>query len=463
MLFETIKTEGLAHLSYLLGDGNSGTCAVIDPRRDVQVYLELAQRYQTLITHIIETHVHADFVSGSRELAARTGATIYTGVSSDISFDHTELREGEVLELGKLKLRVLHTPGHSPEHISLVVSGGGKGAEHAWAVFTGDTLFAGEVGRPDLSGEEYKDLAEQLFESLHDKLLKLGDGVEVYPAHGEGSPCGGNIGARDRTTIGYERRHNEKLQVGSKDGFIAKVLDELSEEPFYYQRMKQLNARGPKLLGAWPEVPALTPEDFQKEMQQPHTIVVDTREIAAFAGAHIEGSINIALRKAFPIWVGWLLNPEQRLLLVAEDAASVRTVQEHLLRTGYDNLIGYVRQGMRGWIEAGLPFCVVDELSVHDLKRETERGNSNLQIVDVRRDDEWEAGHVPKAQHIYLPFLEQHLDELDRERPVAVYCGSGYRASIAASLLKRHGFSDVKNVPGSVSAWKAAGYPLTFS
>ncbi len=464
MLLETIKTPGLAHLSYLLGDPGSGVCAVIDPRRDVKVYLNIAQANEVRITHIFETHVHADFVSGSAELASRTGAPVYVGASDAYGFDHHALRDGDAVKVGPFTLRVLHTPGHSPEHICLVVSGGGKGAEHDWAVFTGDTLFAGEVGRPDLA-ENVKDeakevLAGKLYDSLHDKLLTLEDGLEVLPAHGEGSPCGGSIGARDRTTIGYERLYNPKLQV-DKEAFTKRVLSGLPAEPSYYARMKRVNARGPDVLGVRPPPPSLTPAQFGAEMGEgtvKDTVVLDVREIDAFAGAHIPRSLNIALRKAFPIWAGWMLKPEQRILLVLPPFVEAAEVQTQLLRIGIEDVVGTLQKGMRGWVEAGKPFETTGRLSVHELKDRLEAGQ--FQLLDVRNDEEWSEGHIRGARHMFVPFLPQHLDDLDPDEPTAVYCGSGFRSSIAVSILKKHGFSDLYNVLGSVSAWKGAGYEL---
>ena len=459
MLFETIKSEGLAHLSYMLGDESAGVCVVIDPRRDVGAYLEIARQHQVPITHILETHVHADFVSGSRELSARTGAPIYGGVSSDYDFEIEVLEDDDTLEIGPFTIEVLHTPGHSPEHVCYVVRGGGKGAEHRWGVFTGDALFAGEVGRPDLADAAPEVLARQLYHSIQDKLLALSGGVEVYPAHGAGSPCGSSIGVRDRTTIGYERCFSDKLQL-REDAFVEKLLDGLSQEPFYYKHLKEVNARGPKVLGMWPHLPALPAEAFREAMHEEQAVVVDTREIEAFGGAHVEGALSIALRKAFPVWAGWMLQPEQPILLVTEDASDVDVVQRHLLRTGHENIRGYLAGGMRSWIEAGLPFEQSGEMSVHVLKERIERGHDDFQVLDVRSESEWEGGHVPTARHQWLPFLTDHLDDLDRERPVAVYCGSGYRSGIAASILQRSGFRTVANVPGSIGAWKAAGYSL---
>ena len=462
MLFETVKSEGLAHLSYVLGDPGAGVCAVIDPRRDVERYLQIVLQHQVRITRIVETHIHADFVSGSRELAARTGAPIYGGASEDYDFEIEPLTGGDTLEVGALTLRVLATPGHSPEHISLAVRGGGKGAEEQWGVFSGDTLFAGEVGRPDLvDGGAPEEQAGRLYHTFQDRLLALPDGVEVYPAHGKGSPCGGDIGVRDRTTIGYERRHNGKLRAESQEAFVERVLEELEQEPFYYERLKRLNARGPDVLGAWPALPALSPETFEANRQQEDTLIVDTREIEAFAGAHVEGSLSLPLRTNFPVWAGWMLDAGDRLLLIADGPAEAARVRRHLLRTGFDRVEGFLAKGLRGWIEAGRPFDRIGAMSVHELKSRIEEGHARRpQVLDVRSEAEWQQGHIPTAQHAWLPYLTSQLGDFDREEPVAVYCGSGYRASIAASVLRREGFAEVANVPGSMSAWKAAGYEL---
>ena len=278
MILETIKSDGLAHLSYLLGNSGAGICTVIDPRRDIEVYLGLAQRHQLRITHVLETHIHADFVSGSRELAARTGATIYVG-AGDYGFEIEALKEGDTLSVGPFTLEVLHTPGHSPEHVCFVVRGGGKGAEEPWAVFTGDTLFASEVGPPHLAtGKSEEALARDLYGSLQ-KLLSLPETLEVYPAHGEGSPCGGSIGVRDRTTLGYEKAHNAKLQLNSEAKFTEQVLAELSPEPRYYPRMKRLNTQGPEPLGPRPHLSALSPDRVDDLRRREDVLLLDTREI----------------------------------------------------------------------------------------------------------------------------------------------------------------------------------------
>ncbi len=460
MLLETVESKGLAHLSYVLGDDDQGVCAVIDPRRDVSIYLDIARRNNCRITHIFETHIHADFVSGARELAVQSGAQIVGGVSDDYAFDLHQAREGETFSLGALAVKVIATPGHTPEHISLLVSGG-KGAKKAWAVFTGDTLFAGEVGRPDLLGAgSEKELARKLFHSLHEKLFKLGDEVEIYPAHGSGSPCGGSIGDRLTSTIGYERLNLPKAQIKNEDEFVREVLKDLPPAPTYYPRMKKVNAQGATVLGCRRNIAPLDAARFEETMQDDKVRVLDTREIEAFGGAHIPGAMNIALREEFPVWSGWMLKPEEKILLVLSDEGDLDAVQRHLLRIGVENIAGFLRNGMRGWLEAGKPFQTLPQMSVHELKQRLD-GGEPLQVLDVRQDGEWQAGHIKDAVHIFAPKLTNGDLPFERDEPIVAFCGSGYRASIAASVLQARGFGNVSTVPGSMKAWKAAGYELT--
>lgn len=465
MLFKTIKSDGLAHLSYMIGD--AGKCAVIDPRRDVEPYLQVALDEEVEITHIIETHVHADFVSGSRELAARTNATIYGGriqnsEQGDYGFEIEELGDGDTLAVGSVELRALHTPGHSSEHLSFVVKGGGAGAEHEWAVFTGDTLFAGEVGRPDLEpGADHEELAGKLFDSLHNKIMALDDGLEVYPGHGEGSPCGSSIGARDRTTIGYERRYNPRLQDEDREGFVNTLMQALEEEPMpaYYARLKQLNHDGPEVFGALDAPEALDVSAIEELLQSDDVVLLDTREIEAFAGAHIGGSLNIALRSAFPVWAGRVLEPGKKLVLIADAPTAVDEARRHLLRIGMD-LRGYLAGGFKKWFNAGKAYASPGLMSVHKLHERIKAGDGELQIVDVRTLKEWKSGRIEGATHIFVPELPEQASRLDCDRPVVTYCGSGYRASIAASMLEARGFDEVCHLPGSMAAWKAAGYSV---
>ncbi|HZT42088.1 MAG TPA: rhodanese-like domain-containing protein [Chthonomonadaceae bacterium] len=457
MILETVFTEGLAHLSYLIGDDSVGAAAVIDPRRDVDIYLQLARQNNVRITHILETHIHADFVSGSHELAARTGAPIYVGAADNYGFEHRPLQEGDRLELGSLLLQVLHTPGHTPEHICFVASEGDH--RRPWGVFTGDTLFAGEVGRPDLLGHgTEKKLAADLFHSLKAKLMALPADVIVYPSHGEGSPCGGNIAGRRTSTIGYERQKNPRLQIDAEEAFICSLLGSLPPAPVYYPRLKKTNAAGPKVLGALPEPPLLSAQEFHAAAQTEDALIVDTRTILGFGGGHIAGALSIELREEFPIWAGWMVAPEKNVLLLLRDKVQLDEVVRHLIRLGCERIGGYMA-GMRSWQESGLPMVALPPLFVQDLKAALDHGE-DLQLLDVRRQDEYAQGCLPNARHIYVPEIEQRAHELDKNRPVVTYCGSGYRSSIAASQLQRLGFADVRNVPGSIRAWKAAGYPL---
>ena len=459
MILETVESKGLAHLSYVLGDDDQGVCAVIDPRRDVSIYLDIARHNNCRITHIFETHIHADFVSGARELAAQSGAQIVGGVSDDYAFELHQAHEGETFSLGELTIKVLETPGHTPEHISLLVSGG-KGSSNPWAVFTGDTLFAGEVGRPDLLGEgSEQQLARQLFHSLRDKLFNLGDEIEIYPAHGSGSPCGGSIGDRLTSTIGYERLNLPKAQIQDEDEFVDAVLSGLPPAPSYYPRMKKINAQGPAIMGCLLNIAPMDADRFEEAMQDENVQVIDTREIVAFGGAHIAGAMNIALRDEFPVWSGWMLKPEQKILLVLTEESDLDTVQRHLLRIGIEKIGGFLRHGMRGWIEAGKPFQALPQMSVHDLHQRISN-DETLHLIDVRQDGEWEAGHIKCAFHCFVPELLKAELPFDRSEPIAVYCGSGYRASIAASVLQGRGFTDVSVIPGSIIAWTGAGYEL---
>ena len=469
MLFKQIVSEGLAHYSYLLGDRASGQCLVIDPRRDVEIYLDIARANEMRIVNILETHIHADYVSGGLELAARTGAPLSISAYGEVGFDHVPLEDGAVISLGELEFKVLHTPGHTPEHISFLLSGG-MGSEKPWALFSGDLLFAGEVGRPDLLGEEIEEaLVHQLFDSLHQKVLTLGDEITVYPAHGAGSPCGASIGDRPLTTIGYERLNNPTLQIKKKEDFIQAVREALAPAPVYYQRVKMINTVGPRVLGTLPLIPPLSAQEFRELAEEDEAIIIDGRELTAYGGGHIPGAIHIGLRTSFPIWAGevidetfpvWagrMIDPEMQIGLVLPEDIQPEMAQLYLFRIGIEKVAGYLREGFRTWLEAGYPFLRTEQLSVHELRKQIEEGAA-LQIVDVRRQREWAKGHIPGAKQIYVADLLDRADELEPGVPVVTYCGTGYRASIGSSLLEKAGF-EVKNIPGSMSAWRQAGFP----
>ncbi|AFZ33906.1 Rhodanese-like protein [Stanieria cyanosphaera PCC 7437] len=458
LILEQINIEGIAQLSYLIGDDQAGVVAVIDPRRDVDVYLQKARALGVRITQIIESHIHADFVSGSHELQARIGAPIYVGKSDDYKFEAQQLTEGDELHLGNVTLRVLHTPGHTPEHISLLVFDSQQGTE-PFGIFTGDTLFNLDVGRPDLVGAgTEKDLAAKLYHSLFDKILPLGDRLEVYPCHGAGSSCGKSIGDRRQTTIGNERVFSDAFKQRTEAEFVEWILSDLPEPPTHYRRLKKINAQGAKVMGCVPTLQPLSVEEFQGKMAEQNVVVIDTRSILAFGGGHIPGAINISLLPAFPNWVGWMIDPEKEILLVIESQRDLCLITEQLFRLGYDNLAGYLHNGMTSWQNAGLPLQRIEELTVQELSQHT--NDSEITILDVRSDSEYQNGFIPGAKHIYLPHLEEHLEKLEPNQKIAVYCGTGYRASIAASLLQKHGFERVINIPGSWKAWKNANLPV---
>jgi hydroxyacylglutathione hydrolase len=459
LVFKTIQTEGIAELSYLLGDDDEGVGAIFDPRADVDVYVEMAREAGVAITHIFETHIHADLVSGSRELCARLeAAKIYASGEggAEYGFETEKIKDGDRFTFGDVLVTARHTPGHTPEHISYLMAEADH-PDEPWAVLTGDSLFVSSAGRPDLLGEKYtKELAKQQFHTLHDFYLKLPDHVMIYPNHGAGSPCGADIGARLSSTIGYERKFNKFLQFADAKSFTDYALKTAPPVPHYYPLMKKVNAKGPQVLGNLPRVPGLPPEAFKEAIQKKEAVLVDTRNMLAFGGGHIPGALNIGGAPILSIWAGWMLDPDEPILLVLEFESELEEVVRLFVRTGYSKFAGYLVGGMRAWQIAGFPLERIGQMTVSELNK----CKASLQIVDVRSPGEWRKGHVPGARHIFLPDLRKQINKLDRAKPTAVYCGSGYRASIATSILKPEGFNDLWNVPGSWEAWRKAKLPV---
>ncbi len=461
MIFETVLTEGVAELSYLIGDKATGKAAVIDPRRDIDIYVELARKHKLTITHTLETHIHADLVSGCLELANRTG-TAKVCVSAEggpkYGFPHEELKDGDTIDLGRVILTAKHTPGHTPEHMSYLASEGNH-PEQPFAIFSGDCLFANSVGRPDLLGDDQTDgLAKQLYKSIYEFYLKLPDDVRVHPAHGAGSPCGANISDRLVTTIGYERKNNPALQFEDEAKFIEYVLFTAPPEPVYYPRLKKENAEGPAVLGRLPTCPPMAPKVFAQAIDKGDVQLVDNRQMLAFGGGHIAGALNIGPRAELSIWAGWMLDPQKPIFLVLRQDTDLPEVLRQFVRVGYSKFGGYLLGGMEEWNNKGLPITELAQMPVHELKAALPP--KELQILDVRTPGERQDGYVPGSTYIFLPELEKKAKRLDKTKPVAVYCDSGYRASLAASLLLQMGFEDVRNVPGSWKAWKALGYEV---
>lgn len=458
LVFERIQTEGIAELSYLIGDDSTGVAAIVDPTPDVDKYLTLAREHTVSITHIFETHIHADLMSGARELCARlASAKIFVSHEGGAryGFEGEAVNDGDRFEFGSLVVTAKHTPGHTPEHVSFLLAEK-KHIETPWGVLTGDSLFVNSAGRPDLMGAKTDKLAEQLFHTLRDFYLGLPDGVMIFPAHGAGSPCGADIGERLESTIGYERKLNPFLQYQDFDEFKDYALRTAPPTPTYYPRMKKLNAKGPDILGNLPRVPALPPKTFKQAIEQEEGILIDTRTHLAFGGGHIAGALNIGGTPMLSVWAGWLLDPAKPVLLVLEDDSEIEPVVKRFLRTGYTKFAGYLAGSMKAWNNAGLDLENVGQMTVHDIKAAGE----NLQVIDVRSPSEWDEGHVPGATHLFLPELREKAVRLAKRKPVAVYCDSGYRASIGTSILKQEGFQSVSNVPGSWQAWKKAGFPI---
>lgn len=462
MVFQRVQTQGIAQLSYLIGDDDAGTAAVIDPRPNVAVYLELARHYGVSITHVFETHIHADFMSGARELVSRSGsARLFASGEGKpkYGFEVSLVRDGDQFEFGSVLLTARHTPGHTPEHMSYEIAER-KSENRPWGIFTGDSLFVGSAGRPDLLGDEQTDeLVEKLFHTLRDYYLQLADGVIIYPCHGAGSACGADIGDRPMGTIGYERETNDFLQYEEFQEFKSFVEQNAPPEPHHYKHLKQVNAQGPPVLGHAPPVAGLPPDEFRKSISGGQTQLLDTRQMLAFGGGHIEGAINIGPRPELSVWAGQMLDYDKPILLVVEDETDLDWIVWQLVYTGFTRFAGYLTGGMKAWENAGLPLQKLPQMTVHELKEQID----TVQLLDVRAPDEWEAGHIPGARHLYVADMRDGVDggaALDKSQPIVTYCDSGYRADIAASLLQRRGYKDVRNVPGSWQAWKNAGYKV---
>jgi len=455
MYFQQFYLSCLSHASYLIG--SDGVGAVVDPQRDVGIYIEDALKNGFQIRHVIETHLHADFISGHRELAALTGAQVYLGARAGARFTHVPVRDGDQVRFGNCVLDFLETPGHTVESISILVTDRERSAG-PFAVLTGDTLFIGDVGRPDLSGDYTpQQLAALLYDSLHDKLLRLPDHVEVYPAHGSGSLCGRQMSAERCSTIGKQRTANFALQAKSKEDFVRLLTSELPERPGYFALDAEINRSGPTPLADLP-VPAGLAAREVAARQQAGAMVLDTRPSGQFGGAHIPGAIHIALSGQFASWAGRLIGLSHKIVLVAEDRDAMIEARVRLARVGMEEVDGYLEDGMTAWFRERLPVDTVPQITVQDLDRELTAGTDHIQLIDVRQPAEFEQGHIPHAMLKPLPKLTSMLDGLNQAGPVAVHCKSGYRSSIASSLLQRAGIGHVMNVIGGFDAWQACGY-----
>jgi hydroxyacylglutathione hydrolase len=437
----------LAHASYLVG--SEGIAAVIDPQRDVDIYIDAAARAGLKIEHVIETHLHADFVSGHRELAERTGARIYLGAESGATFPHKAVHDGDSIQFGRCLLQFRQTPGHTIESVCIVMTDVDEPAQPK-SVFTGDTLFVGDVGRPDLSGNHTpQELAALLFRSLHEKLLTLPDDVEIFPAHGAGSLCGRQMGSERSSTIGKERRSNYALQAKTSDEFVHLLTDSLPPRPEYFGREVELNRQGAASLDELPPLASLPAPEVLR-LQSEGVVVLDTRPVMEFAVAHVPGSIHIALSGQFASWAARILGLDARIILAGEDPDHIRESQLRLARVGIEKVFGYLEDGITGWIKGGYELDYIPQVSVPELA-ELEFG-----VLDVREPGEVESGAIETSARIPLGQLAARMGELDRNKLLVVHCKGGYRSSIATSLLRRHGFRDIANLTGGFDAWRSA-------
>jgi glyoxylase-like metal-dependent hydrolase (beta-lactamase superfamily II)/rhodanese-related sulfurtransferase len=452
MYFEQFYLGCLAHASYMLA--SEGEAVVVDPQRDVEMYLKAAEANHVAIRHIFETHLHADFVSGHQELAARTGAQIYIGAEAGATFPHVAVRDGFRLQVG---IAVLETPGHTPESICLVVTDEEK-AETPWAILTGDTLFLGDVGRPDLS-KRYTpvQLAGMLYDNLHTKILKLADDVLVYPAHGAGSLCGRNMRAERVSTIGTERLTNYALQIKSREEFIRQLTSNLPARPEYFLQDAEINRTGAAALSDLPVLPPIEPAELQRLLAE-GGIVLDVRPGDKFAAGHVPGSINIALSGQFASWAGALLGLAAHPVLIAESPEALSEARTRLARVGLEGVRGFLNGGVESWRGEGFPLATLSQVSVQALSDQLQV--SDVQVLDVRREPEWEAGHIEGAVWWPLDNFKVAPPEIDRDAPIAVHCKGGYRSMVACSLLQRAGFQNVVDVVGGFDAWQQANLPV---
>jgi hydroxyacylglutathione hydrolase len=457
MLFRQITHDDLGCASYLIGDEDAGVAAVVDPRLEIDEYLRLARYAGVHIEHILETHNHADHVSGHGRLAVATGATIHVHRDARPDYGHDPFDDAWELELGSVTVRAIHTPGHRPEHTAFALVDAARGSE-PWAVLTGDTLFVGDIARPDLAVDK-EEGARGIFHSLHERLLKLPDTCEVWPGHLGGSLCGGpGMDMKVASTIGYERAHSELLGIADEDEFVRRSIASLGPQPPNFKNIVALN-RGPLVVESL-DVHPLTPRQVRQACDD-GALLVDVRTELQFDEAHVPRSVSItALRAGFGSKLAWLVEAEQPVVLIGRDDEDARHAAALAAAVGITNIAGYLAGGMTSWREERLPVERIERVTVPELRERLEAGN-DLQVLDVRERTEWNAGHIPGSAHVPYHDIHGLPDELDRGRPVAVICSSGQRAAPAASLLRRHGAGEVLHVvDGGVPLWERSGWPV---
>ena len=458
MFLQQFFVRGLGHASYLVGDADAGLAAVVDPRRDVDAYLDLARAEGLRIVEILETHVHNDYVSGAEELRQRTGATVRASTIAALTRPHEAIADGDELHLGSLRFRVLATPGHTPDHVSFAVADLSRSTDD-WVLFAGGALLVGTAARPDLLGgpEEAARAAAVEFATLRDRIAPLPDWVELYPTHGAGSLCGSGIGGKRWSTIGYERRHNPALLQPDADAFRQFILTDQPTVPAYWRRMRALNQAGAAPLAGLGEPRPMTVEAVEHAAGH-DAVVVDARDPEVFAAGHIPGSFGIGLGDTFGTWVGSVVPADRELILVLTHDDDVASALAQLRRAGYDRVAGYLVGGFDAWQANGNDIARLDTRTADDLASQIASGA--VRVLDVREANEWRAGHIAGAIHIPGGALPRRLDEVPSDRPLAVVCAGGYRSTVAASVLERAGRDHLINMIGGVTAYEAAGHAL---
>jgi len=450
MIFEKLKSSIVSHLSYFIGSMNSAF--VVDPTRDIQNYLELAEKHGVNIEYIFETHRNEDYIIGSKELSKKTGAEIYHGDWPKFEYGNVA-KDGDEFRVGTLKVTVLATPGHTPGCRSYVVTDLETGNDPV-LVCTGDTLFIGDTGRTDFGGPKNREKwSTWLYESIHEKLLPLGDQVILCPAHGSGSVCGARIANREESTLGAEKLMNPFLQM-SKDEFIKYKVEENHNYAPYFKKMEVFNVKGAPEFGLGPNVAALSVKEFEKYLSE-GAIVVDTRPPPSFGVGHIKGSYNISLSRLG--MSGWVLPYDKPILLVLGNLSELRKTVTNLARIGYDNIVGYLKPSIVSWYLNARPVETLGVMTVLDLKEGL--GKENWTVLDVRSIEEYESGHIEGSINIYAGLLPERKQEVSTDKPIAVICKSGTRSGFAASILLKLGFNNIYNVMGGMTSWKNAGYP----
>lgn len=461
MFFKQLYEPGLAHASYMIGCQKTGECLVIDAQRDVDHYIAIAKQERLRITHIAETHIHADFLCGSRELADLTGGMMYLsnegGPEWQYEFDHVGLNDGDVFNVGNIKVQVMHTPGHTPEHISFLVTDVPANPDVPVMIFTGDFVFVGDVGRPDLleKAAGYTGTMEagarQLWKSLQ-RFRALPDHVQVHPAHGAGSACGKALGAVPSSTVGYEKLVNWAFRHTNENAFVAELLSGQPEPPTYFAMMKKLNKVPRALLTHVPAMRELSVGEVEDALRN-NQMVIDTRNKVSFAGGHIPRSINIQNNKSFTTWAGWILNYNEPFVLVA-DANSTDELMRKLMRIGLDNVVGFLPD-IDEWTRAGHSLETIRQISLEELQQRY--NHDAVTVVDVRGASEYANGHIPGALNVHLGYLRDHAADLPNDGVLVVSCQGGDRSSIGTSILLREGFTNVENFPDGFSGWLQAG------